>query len=463
MRRFVLLLALIVVVPASAQNTDIESLAGLQFNFGNPGARSLGMGGAFLGLADDATALEANPAGLTILAKPEISIEGRNYKEAQILTTSGVFPDFERTAFSNYSDRVQISFASVVYPIGNFRVGGYFHEPLRNGGGGFVVPQVNEFSGRIDKDVPSFFFPRDGGAPLSEQECEDLRLQTNDFFACSQFGLKPFITAVDIQERTWGVGGAWKIHEKFSVGATVRYQTFREEALTLRFTPDFNIDSISVQATGELGDDGEIDIKEESDVTFSAGFKWTLNDKFSVGGAYKKGASFIAPIFGSNVLTDGELIQGSDVTFHVPDVYGVGVSFRPIPTLTFNVDGVRVTYSNLVDDFVSVIADVQDVEGQLYTAEDVTEIHVGAEYFFPTKIPFAIRGGYWRDPAHSIVYNGPQDIFEGAAAALLYPEGEDQNHYSIGAGVAWPRFQIDAAYDTSDNYKVGSISVVFRR
>jgi hypothetical protein len=32
-----------------AQNTDIEALSGLKFNFGNPGARSLAMGGAFIG------------------------------------------------------------------------------------------------------------------------------------------------------------------------------------------------------------------------------------------------------------------------------------------------------------------------------------------------------------------------------------------------------------------------------
>ena len=63
MRKLFILIAL-VTVPALAQNTDIESLSGLQFNFGNPGARSLGMGGAFLGLADDASAAEANPAAL---------------------------------------------------------------------------------------------------------------------------------------------------------------------------------------------------------------------------------------------------------------------------------------------------------------------------------------------------------------------------------------------------------------
>src|SRR5687768_7640950 len=87
MRRLALLLAIVasISLPVAAQNTDIESLSGLQFNFGNPGARALGMGGAFIGLADDASAAEANPAGLTILRKPEISIEGRNYAEQQIL------------------------------------------------------------------------------------------------------------------------------------------------------------------------------------------------------------------------------------------------------------------------------------------------------------------------------------------------------------------------------------------
>lgn len=43
----------------------------------NPGARSLGLGGAFVALADDATAAYANPAGLVQLVRPEISVEVR--------------------------------------------------------------------------------------------------------------------------------------------------------------------------------------------------------------------------------------------------------------------------------------------------------------------------------------------------------------------------------------------------
>ena len=46
----------------------------LQFDFVNPGAKSLALGGAFTGLADDATATFANPAGLTLLLGPELSL-----------------------------------------------------------------------------------------------------------------------------------------------------------------------------------------------------------------------------------------------------------------------------------------------------------------------------------------------------------------------------------------------------
>lgn len=45
--------------------------------FANPGARSLGLGGAFAAIADDASAAFANPAGLVQILRPEISAEIR--------------------------------------------------------------------------------------------------------------------------------------------------------------------------------------------------------------------------------------------------------------------------------------------------------------------------------------------------------------------------------------------------
>src|SRR6266851_8715028 len=197
MRRVMLAVAALMILVAtsvSAQNTDIESLSGLQFNFGNPGARSLGMGGAFLGLADDASAAEANPAGLTILRKPEITVEGRNYQEQQVFTTSGTFPDLQRTAFSHYSQRIDATFASIVYPTRHFTIGAYYHEPLRNEGTGQVVPVRNNFTGEIKTDVPNFFLPVDAngnptGGPITSAACQALRLKNP--FACIEYTVKP--------------------------------------------------------------------------------------------------------------------------------------------------------------------------------------------------------------------------------------------------------------------------------
>src|SRR5690348_17283211 len=63
--------------------------AGIQFDFSRPGARSLGMAGAFVGVADDATAAQSNPAGLVNLSKPEISVEGRTWNYYSSLPLRG--------------------------------------------------------------------------------------------------------------------------------------------------------------------------------------------------------------------------------------------------------------------------------------------------------------------------------------------------------------------------------------
>ncbi len=474
MRKFILALAAAVTLPAAAQNIDIESLSGLQFSFGNPGARALGMGGAFLGLADDASAAEANPAGLTILRKPEVSIELRNFVEQQSFTTSGTYPNIERTAFNHHSNAAVISFGSIVYPIKNFTIGAYYHEPLNNEGGGFVIPQRDPFTGDVTP-LPDFFMPQErigntdeyrfSGGPITEQECFARRLQFNDPFTCVQRVVKPFVSALAVRQRTIGISGAWQAHPRFSVGATARYQRFRESAATLRFAllpnSQLVLDQTLIQATAQESDGG-VELGEETDITFAVGFKWTPIDMVSIGAVYKEGAEYDTALFyADSANTGGQFITAAETTFHLPDVAGLGISVRPIPSLTINADAVRVTYSNLVDDFISAGADVTGLDDP-FQADDVTELRFGAEYLFPTKIPVAIRAGYWMDPAHSVTWRGPLNHESFVAEALLFPEGQDQEHYTIGAGLAWPRFQIDVAYDTSDTYKAGSISMVTR-
>lgn len=65
MRTLLVLLCLARLSPASA-----AEYAGDAFRLG-AGARSLGVGGAYVAVSDDATAVTSNPAGLTQLARPE--------------------------------------------------------------------------------------------------------------------------------------------------------------------------------------------------------------------------------------------------------------------------------------------------------------------------------------------------------------------------------------------------------
>ena len=74
----IVLLATVAVALAGAssgQVTNMDVNSDFPYTFLPPGARSVGMGGAFTALADDATAAWSNPAGLLHLSRPEVSVE----------------------------------------------------------------------------------------------------------------------------------------------------------------------------------------------------------------------------------------------------------------------------------------------------------------------------------------------------------------------------------------------------
>ena len=471
MRRYGLLVSLLVLVcgVASAQNSDIEALSGVQFDFGNPGARAMGMGGAFLGLADDASAAEANPAGLTILRSPEISLEVRHFLMQQNLPVTGTVPDIMTEPFKEWSRTAEIQFASIVFPMGNWAIAGYYHHPVNYENAGAVLPEFDAV-GSVTRPLPNFFFnagnPVGSVGAISKDECFRREEETGDL--CFEGTMFPFVTAVEIDLKTMGLSLAWE-SGPLSLGATARYQRLKEAAFTTRADPVFfQPTSVLVQST--FNDDFEPDW--EDDITFAAGFKWVLRDGLSIGGVYKQGPEFPAPVF-LGVAGQEDFTEFADVSFNVPDAYGIGLSWRPLPVLTLNADAIEVKYSSLSD---NVIATTTYTTGADFQAEDALELRFGGEYFFITRIPVAIRAGYWQEPGHSLEYVGPNTCADAAVpenerincvaqrtvAGILFPESEDLDHYSIGIGLAWPSFQIDAAYDTSDKFKVGSITAVYR-
>src|SRR5437867_10940446 len=106
--------------------TDEEVFTDFRFNMINPGARSLALGGAFISLADDATAAQANPAGLSYLLKQEFFIELRGVDNGSRVTNLQLNPLGDRLDVltgSELTDDRNLTFASAVFPIGRVTLG----------------------------------------------------------------------------------------------------------------------------------------------------------------------------------------------------------------------------------------------------------------------------------------------------------------------------------------------------
>lgn len=110
------------VSPVSAQTTEVTP-----FSLLPPGARALGMGGAFTAVADDATASVTNPAGLMQLDKQELSAQVRH--ERLDGTVGYLYKNviLDKTLVAR---RTRPSFASYVRPVRGMRLAIYYAEPI---------------------------------------------------------------------------------------------------------------------------------------------------------------------------------------------------------------------------------------------------------------------------------------------------------------------------------------------
>lgn len=112
-----LTLALALLAAPAALSAE-EPSQSFEFTFSSPGARSMGFAGAFVPLADDATAAFANPAGLVQLVRPELSLE---------LRLRGALESDEEGK-STLGAVNGVSFFSAVVPLGRWSFALYGHQ-----------------------------------------------------------------------------------------------------------------------------------------------------------------------------------------------------------------------------------------------------------------------------------------------------------------------------------------------
>ncbi|HXT21124.1 MAG TPA: hypothetical protein VN923_10260, partial [Thermoanaerobaculia bacterium] len=433
-------------LPLAAQSND-EIQSALQWNLSTPGARSLALGGAFLGLADDATAAYANPAGLAQLSQPELSVEGRGWDFTSRFVDRGHRPSTGVTGIGvdtvdglqlgERSDRTAaVSFASYVHSGRRAAWALYRH-------------QLADFEATLVSHGP-FAGPREAPGRAV-----------------------PASSHLHLDIESWGAAAAYRPRAELSVGLALSWQRFELRSRTQRFdrrdrSGDPFVDSLTGGFFGPAdflpGNVLNVQTLDGSDdaLTGSVGVLWRPAAEWSAGAVYRRGGDFgfrARYVHGPASDRPGtvEPTVGGAGTFHAPTSWGAGVAWRPRDELVIALDWDRVGYSALADDLVNVLLAARD-EGRVFSIADADEVHLGAEYqAVRWRLPVAFRLGLWHDPDHRLRYSGSNVVLQ-----ARFAPGEDELHVCGGLGMVLGRAQVDVAFDSSDLVDTFSLSTVAR-
>jgi long-subunit fatty acid transport protein len=462
---------LAIVEPAIAQtNSFINS--GVQFEFPPPGARSLALGGAFVAVADDATASVANPAGLTILARPEISIEGRFWNFSAVSPLRGRYSGTPtNVGYDNIPDLVQeeseenrtgVSFLSAVIPRGRFALAFYRHEQSR-------------YRASFTSDG---IFNFDQGL-------------VNTTEGAGQDRLDPYTAQLSLDVVNYGVSAAYRFAGGLAVGGGVAISDFSIDGTTNVFylglnpnaippaqrnqhtavglgfgPPDFSESGRQARVT-ELGDDIGLGLN------FGALYR-PPTGKWAVGAAFRLAPKFeydaearwgpVQDRF-AGPPSNGDLLDSDHVEFKFPDTYSFGLSYRPGDRLLFAGQYDRVQYSQLSENTQDVFATAEPVKTEFtegLSHPDSNQVRFGTEYVVSiAPHVVSLRMGVAFESDHQMRYTQVGSV-RYPRLEILYPAGEDQWHFTPGLGVAFEKFQIDGAFDVADLSRTLSVSAVYR-
>lgn len=419
------------------------------------GARALGMGGAFIGVADDATAASWNPGGLIQLETPEVSVvvSGETLIEDRTFRNNpGASGEYDVTLYD-------LNYFSLAYP---------FTLKERN----YIVSLNYQTLYNFNKThIYNYRFQSTTTSQL------ETSLKIIDRIT-EQSG--PRHTAHDTDGYLKAISPAFavQITPSFSLGLTFNYfhpstgsewdtsrldnyNGSRTETITVSDKPPLPPNPVSTVTTysSDLSTEYFDEYRFESSInpldifskeaSYNIGFLWYINNYFTLGGVYK--APFEAEIayremfgyslFDVNVNDPTDLVSSSfPLTvisneiqeMHMPASYGLGLAVRFNDEFSMALDVYRTDWQ----DFLLRQASGREIS--LITGQEISrsntepthQVRVGAEYLFILKNKYIVplRGGLFYDPEPT--ENDPDEFYG----------------FSMGGGIAVGSFVFDAAY-----------------
>jgi hypothetical protein len=398
--------------PAQRLSQDELQLQGRSSVAQGSGARAFGMGGAFLARADDATAASWNPAGLSYLRQPEMSIVWTGSDARRTETLAGARVEEDNGQGSD------LDFLSVAFP---FEVGS------TKGAAQINYQRLASFRDRT--------IVRTRSSPT-----EPLTTKWID----SRGGL-------DIL----AIGSGWQLSRRLRVGVTANrwFQGYRQ---SLKRTP----------APTEL----EVDFDLRG-WNAHLGAMLTLRDSLNLGAVLKTGFKGHVTLRRSRWdMTEGmpetrtaNAASRTDVVFDVPPAIGFGASWRPRSPLTVSLDYTRTYWSRgkIHNYFTLPKTDVgepapipqnSEAETNVFKElpyprlenpqKDTEQIRFGIEYaIVGQRVKWPLRLGYYSDRTYFVDADHRAPRLHGLTAGL-----------GVGIGPT----MLDGAYI----YEVGRYSVL---
>ncbi|MGE0083973.1 MAG: OmpP1/FadL family transporter [Desulfococcaceae bacterium] len=395
------------------------------FNPVGSGARAIGAGGAFIAVADDATAASWNPAGLIQLRKPEFSVVTAGFYRGEDLEF-GTNPD---ASGSNSVSDANINYLSAAWPFELFN-----HNMI-------VSVSYQHL----------FDFSREWDFLLSETEGS---LRYRDDWQYEQSGS---LSAVGVSY------GVQVIPEHLSAGITFN---FWEDSITdNEWKQKYKRLRHGFQSSGDVSDTSQGETFTEyynrtesyafSGFNMNIGFLWDINDTWRIGAvlktpftadiAYKK-KTYTEKLYPERSeppnIAAGLYNKSEELT--MPMSYGIGVLYNYSENLFFSAD----VYKTHWDDF-----EYKDEKGEKKSpltgkpmeesqTDPTYQVRMGAEYlvFKDEKRAMAVpfRCGLFYDPAPA--ENSPDDYYG----------------FSVGSGFTLNnRFSLDMAWQFRYGNDVG--------
>lgn len=381
------------------QRTEIPT--SIHPNAVGSGARAIGMGGAFIAIADDATAASWNPGGLINLQVPELSVVGTFLNRTENLSF-GTHP--EANGEQPLSD-TSLNYLSAVYP---------FNFLGRN-----MVVSLNY---QKLYDFRKWKFP-------TTQSAANLLIHQNTDYR-QEGGLSALGLAYCIQ-----------VTPRFSFGFTLNIWDDN-------FTPNMWEQKIVQTGGAELGKN-QIPLQFQSygrysfsGVNMNTGFLWHITDKMTIGAVLK--TPFTADIRHEQTLSGIGMSSSSTVNdeqLTMPMSYGIGFAYKFSDVFIGSFDMYRTQWNDFITED-SQGRETSPITGKPSSESDIKPVYkvrLGAEYFFLTsQYQIPLRCGVFYDP----------DPAEGGSDTIW--------GISLGSGISYKVREKRIIFDIAYQYRWGN-------